>query len=208
MNSILKALPQKQLSLQGLRKGQSISNNVKKDRQKSYQKTIKTVQWTTGKLRGAWRLDCKGGSNVYSCMNMACLVMQFILPPLLLTFTTTDILCWSRNLPLLNSLCYFCLPWNTLPLLRPSVSFLHPRIVILQKIAVTKQQQLKINKVKYCLWKTKPCTDVELLCCTVQLSLNSSLYQMDTWCWPLPLSVFIQTFKSKIQDFFQTLSKQ
>ena len=26
----------------------------------------------------------------------------------------------------------------------------------------------------------KPCTDVELLCCTVQLSLNSPLYQMDT----------------------------
>ena len=49
MNSILKVLPQKQLSLQGLRKGQSISNNVKKDGQKSYRKTIKIVQWTRGK---------------------------------------------------------------------------------------------------------------------------------------------------------------
>ena len=49
MNGILKVLPQKQLSLQGLRKGQSISNNVKKDGQKSYRKTIKIVQWTRGK---------------------------------------------------------------------------------------------------------------------------------------------------------------
>ena len=60
------------------------------------------------------------------------------------------------------------------------MSSLLPRIAILQKIAVTKQQQLKINNIMYCLWKTKPGIDVELLCRTVQLSLCSSLYQMDT----------------------------
>ena len=190
------------------------AKNVKKDGHKSYQETVKIVQWTRAK-RGmkAW-LQGRGGSSVYSCMNMACFVMLFVFLPLLLTFTTT-FLRWSRKLPLLNSLCYFCLPWNTLPLLRPSVSFLHPRTVTLQKIAVTKQQQLKI---KYC-WHCQVLLmkNETLHWCTTTLlysaTLNSSLYQMDTWkmdtwCWPLPLSVFIQIFDSKIQDFFQTLSKQ
>ena len=100
------------------------------------------------------------------------------------------------------------------------MSFLPPRIAILQKIAVTKQQQLNINNVMYCLWKTKPCTDVELLCCTVQLSLNRPLYQTDTsekWTSRLftsfqdLISIF-QTFSrswkllGKFQDFFKNNS--